>query len=574
MQVNNFGKGGAGDDPELGDAQAGFANGGAPTFTGRDNANQITFGDGIPAITNMYLWQPIASSFYPPCVDGDFDMSVIGHEYTHAISNRMVGGPENGLTSSADGQARAMGESFSDLTAVEFLQEYGLSPVDDENPFAVGPYVTGSKQKGIRNYAMDDSPLNFSNVQGYDGSGMGSPHDDGEIWSAANFDIREALLAKYPGTPAQQLTCAEGQSPVEQCPGNRRWMQLVFDSYLLMPPDGAVSMLEARDALLAADVMRGGSNPGWETNQVEIWDAYARRGFGDGASSANPNDAGFDGDTDDPDPIPSFTSPLRSDEVTLTFKPVDADASGPPIAGAELFVGDYEANVTPVADTDPATNLDATVELLPGTYSFVSRADGFGAQKFTTDISAGPALDLNVEMPTNQASTANGAVASGDGVNQALLVDDTEETDWAAINRTPDAAGAQVTVDLAGGEQLVERVNVSALLRGPDEGDDQDDPGSQNRFTALRQFELQACTGETASECDEAVEFTSFFISDPDAFPGDVPRPLAPDMNLRSFNDFPDDDGDARPHGRGDQPVSRQPDIHGQHARQRPVVEL
>ncbi len=86
----------------------------------------------------MYLWQPIARAFYPPCVDGDFDMSVIGHEYAHAISNRMVGGPDNGLTSSADGQARAMGESFSDLTAVEFLHEYGLSPVDDENPFAVG----------------------------------------------------------------------------------------------------------------------------------------------------------------------------------------------------------------------------------------------------------------------------------------------------------------------------------------------------------------------------------------------------------------------------------------------------
>ena len=83
-----------------------------------------------------------------------------------------------------------MGESFSDLTAVEFLHEYGLSPADDEDPFAVGAYVTGSNEKGIRNYNMSDSPLNYSNVQGYDGSGNGSPHDDGEIWSAVNFDIR------------------------------------------------------------------------------------------------------------------------------------------------------------------------------------------------------------------------------------------------------------------------------------------------------------------------------------------------------------------------------------------------
>ena len=141
----------------------------------------------------MYLWQPVAGAFYPPCVDGDFDMSVIGHEYTHAISNRMVGGPDEGLTSNADGQARAMGESYSDLTAVEYLMEHGYAPSDDENPFAVGAYVTGSKQKGIRNYGMNDSPLNYSDVQGYDGSGNGSPHDDGEIWSAANYDIRQAL---------------------------------------------------------------------------------------------------------------------------------------------------------------------------------------------------------------------------------------------------------------------------------------------------------------------------------------------------------------------------------------------
>ena len=113
-----------------------------------------------------------------------------------------------------------MGESFSDLTAVEDLHEYGLSPsADDEDPFAVGAYVTGSKQKGIRNYSMSTSPLNYSNVQGYDGSGIGCPHDDGEIWSAVNFDIREALIAKYgAGTAADQLACAHGQPPAASAP--------------------------------------------------------------------------------------------------------------------------------------------------------------------------------------------------------------------------------------------------------------------------------------------------------------------------------------------------------------------
>jgi extracellular elastinolytic metalloproteinase len=42
---------------------------GSPSYTGRDNANQITLQDGIAPISDMYLWQPIGSAFYPPCVD-------------------------------------------------------------------------------------------------------------------------------------------------------------------------------------------------------------------------------------------------------------------------------------------------------------------------------------------------------------------------------------------------------------------------------------------------------------------------------------------------------------------------
>ena len=50
-----------------------------------------TLPDGTMSITNMYLWQPLAGAFYAPCVDGDYDMAVIGHEYGHMIENRMIG---------------------------------------------------------------------------------------------------------------------------------------------------------------------------------------------------------------------------------------------------------------------------------------------------------------------------------------------------------------------------------------------------------------------------------------------------------------------------------------------------
>ena len=121
--------GGRDGDPEIGNVQAGALTGGAPSYLGRDNANQITLNDGVPGITNQYLFQPIAGAFYGPCVDGDFDTSVFGHEYTHAISNRMVGGPDDGLTGFQGG---AMGESWSDLVALEYLHAHGYVPLDGE----------------------------------------------------------------------------------------------------------------------------------------------------------------------------------------------------------------------------------------------------------------------------------------------------------------------------------------------------------------------------------------------------------------------------------------------------------
>ena len=99
LQGDNFKRGGKQGDPEQGNAQAGGVSGGPPAFAARDNANQITPPDGHPPITNMYLWQSIAGAFYARCVDGDFDMTVVGHEYTHAICNPWS--PGRGLVSPA-----------------------------------------------------------------------------------------------------------------------------------------------------------------------------------------------------------------------------------------------------------------------------------------------------------------------------------------------------------------------------------------------------------------------------------------------------------------------------------------
>jgi extracellular elastinolytic metalloproteinase len=520
LQDFNFGRGGAENDPERGNAQAGGIVGGPPEFLSRDNANQITPADGIPPITNMYLWQPIAAGFYAPCVDGDFDMSVIGHEYTHAISNRMVGGPSANLSGA---QAGAMGESWSDLMAIEYLSENGFAPVGGENPFAVGPYVTGDKQAGIRNYGMNGSPLNYSDV-GYDFV-CNNPlcplltqvHADGEIWSATNYDIRVAMSARFgSGNPALQVACARGEQPVTACPGNRRWAQLVFDAWLLMA-QGTVSMLDARNALLAADLIRFGG-----ANQDLLRNAFARRGFGEGATTGGTNDA---------DPVPDFTSPY-ADEATVTLTPT-GQARGEPV---ELFVGRYEARVTPIADTDPATPLGPTFRIVPGSYEFVARGDGFGAARLTATFGAGQTRNLRVAMERNLASSANGATASGDGINLAMLIDDTEATNWASLGSP--VAGKQVTVRLDPSRQRhqVRRIGVSAMLRTRLPADPGGDTAAQSRYSALRQFELLTCDARGGVDCSQDADFSLLFRSPADAFPATVPRPRAPDLIMRSYS--------------------------------------
>jgi hypothetical protein len=510
-------------DPEVGDAQAGALSGGSPSYLGRDNANQITLQDGIPAITNQYLFQPIAGAFYSPCTDGGLDMSIIGHEYTHAITNRMVGGPDEGITSEQGG---AMGESWGDLVAAEYLAGHGYST--GANPWAVGPYATGNRSAGIRDYAINRNPLQYGDY-GFDSTGP-EVHADGEIWNGVQYDVRQALVRKYDARfPADderlQRRCAAGTAvssplPADRCPGNRRWVQLMFDSFLLQ--QGATSMLDARDAMLAADQMRFDG-----ANQRAIWTAFARRGMGVDAHTRT---------ADSHDPRPGYRAPgVRPGTVRLAAR------VGSKAAAGRFFIGRYEARVTPVADTIGKTGLDDVVRLVPGTYDLVFQGDGTGIHRSRFTVEAGKRTTKVVRVARNLASLHAGAKVVGSSagsINAKSLVDDTEATNWAGVNetRSVDAKGGNpfVVVDLAGGRQVVSRVNVSAMLRPA--GEDPSDPDSGSRFTALRRFALEVCTADCGGR---DARWRRIYTSPADAFPAVRPRPVAPDLQLRSF-DVPD----------------------------------
>jgi len=163
--------------------------------------------------------------------------------------------------------------------------------------------------------------------------------------------------------------------------------------------------------MLAADRIRFGG-----ANQDLLWNAFAKRGLGEGAVSV--------GHTD-PDPTPGFTSPYAR-EGSLRLLPVGERG---PVAGAQLFVGRYQARAVPVADTDPATPLTDRVDLVPGTYEFVVRAPGYGHTRIgPVTIKAGQNRTLPVQLRPNLASATTGATVAGDGINLPQIVDDDEAT--------------------------------------------------------------------------------------------------------------------------------------------------
>jgi hypothetical protein len=172
------------------------------------------------------------------------------------------------------------------------------------------------------------------------------------------------------------------------------------------------------------------------------------------------------------------------------------------------------------------------VSLVAGTYDVLVRSAGYGLRRFTLTVAAGKAAKPTYALTPNVASKSQGASVAGDGTNQADLIDDDEGTTWDVSGATNvNVSTPSVTVSFAGAKP-VRAIGVSALL-------DPDDPdGDESRFTALRRFRVDYCDGRTAN-CSLPTSWKPLYTSPVDAFPSVAPRPLAPDLTLRTF-DVPD----------------------------------
>jgi hypothetical protein len=169
---------------------------------------------------------------------------------------------------------------------------------------------------------------------------------------------------------------------------------------------------------------------------------------------------------------------------------------------------------------------------------FASAKRGF--ERFVVTVRPGQHRTVRLHAPKNLASGTGGAkvIAASDGsLNPKHLIDGTEASNWGGVSAGDvDATHPFVAVDLAGGVHEVHRVQVSAMLNpAPSSGTEVPlaaDPDSGSRFTALRRFALEACV----THCSSArATWKRFYTSSADAFPALRPRPVAPNLIMRSF---------------------------------------
>jgi len=179
-----------------------------------------------------------------------FDSSVVFHEFTHGITNRLVAGGNN--TAALESiQSGGMGEGWSDYIACTI-----------NNSIVIGVWVVNNP-KGIRRFPYDDNfPDNFGNL----GTGRyNEVHNIGEIWCA---------------------TLLEMSRKIENIK-HRLGVQLVIDG--VKSTRDNPSFLDARDGIfIALSDMKDSNQLTIEQHKSAwtiIWKVFAKYGMGPGAHS-------------------------------------------------------------------------------------------------------------------------------------------------------------------------------------------------------------------------------------------------------------------------------------------------
>lgn len=199
--------------------------------------------------------------------DGTFDTGIMAHEYTHGISNRLTGGPNN--TSCLNNEEQ-MGEGWGDYMGLMMTMKPGDQGTDGRG---IGTYAVSQPTTGVgirpTRYSTDMSvnPSTYNTIKT-----AAIPHGVGYVWATMLWEMTWELINGYGYNP----DIFNGTA------GNNVALQLVMDGMKLQPC--RPGFVDGRDAILQAD-----QNNYEGMYQCYIWKAFAKRGLGYSASQGSGN---------------------------------------------------------------------------------------------------------------------------------------------------------------------------------------------------------------------------------------------------------------------------------------------
>ena len=294
-QVSNFGNTGSGSQPRTAaratrrsatcrraPSPAGSRASWAATTPTRSRSRTAS-----PAITNQYLFQPIAGAFYSPCVDGDLDTTVFGHEYTHLISGRMVGGPDVGMVRRSRparwaraGRTRSRSSTSTSTATCRQARR---------QPLSVEGVRTGNKQRPASATTRSTTTRSTTATSGSTSPARRSTPTARSGTRSATTSARRsststrASTARAPRTRPSKATAPTGtrgprvprQPPLD--------LQIQFDAYLLQQS-------AHDDARRARRLPRGGPHAVRRSGPERAVERVRQRGMGQDASTRGTDD--------------------------------------------------------------------------------------------------------------------------------------------------------------------------------------------------------------------------------------------------------------------------------------------
>ncbi|KAH6593441.1 hypothetical protein BASA50_007330 [Batrachochytrium salamandrivorans] len=208
----------------------------------------------LPGVLNLHIFTATE-----PNRDSALDNTIIVHELTHGLSDRLTGGAHEDLCMT-ETESHGLSEGYSDIIAIIFTAK----PEDTRNTRRViGGYIGGDSQ-GIRRYPyttdMKVNPLTYQNAVGEK-----DPYRLGEIWATMLWEVYWNFVEEY--------GFSENLHDATQEQGNIIFLQLFVGTLMIQPCDPTFA--SAHHAMLAADdVYYGG------IHKYLINEGFAKHGLG------------------------------------------------------------------------------------------------------------------------------------------------------------------------------------------------------------------------------------------------------------------------------------------------------